>query len=86
MYIATMQAAGDQWISAGTTADEARTALETIIKAQVLAEEWNAETDAYVNPLEWFGAWVLEIEPGETYRDTTRYGRDGQYMPPRDAS
>ncbi len=86
MFVAIMIAAGDQWMSAGSTAGEARAALEATVKARMLAEEWNAEADAYANPLEWFGAWVLEIEPGETYRDTTRYGSNGQYMPPRAAS
>lgn len=78
MFIAIMQAAGDQWIAAGDTADEARGALTTLIKERMLDEEWNAETDAYANPLEWFGAWVLPIEAGEVYRDTTRYDINGE--------
>ncbi len=86
MFIAIMHAAGDEWMAAGNTADEARESLTATVKARALAEEWNVETDAYNNPLEWFGAWVLEIEPGETYRDTTRFDRNGQYMPPRSAS
>lgn len=69
MFVATMDTEHYHWTALGATEEEARYALSSgfLRHLEALGAEWDKDD----SPEDWYGVNVLEVQPGQCFRDYT---------------